>query len=434
MFLNLVPLLLVISYLMLSMLLFFAGPFDWPVKDDLSLLIFLVSVFFAIIVGYLFGIKKSRFDEKLFLIKKLDWKRVFKIGITASLVIFLPATYIYSNKFPWQFLEILRDQGTAYGEMLEGLAQENTGRKVVAFVRMIYFPWMFAIVPLVVLKWREMSKSQVGFFALFLFCQVIFSIMRGTDKEIADLMVLFCGAFLIKCGRLIYLKKLNLSFVKFFVFCLSIVFVLMIAFGLFSERKLSRLGSANEFCVAESAVVCADYSGPILSRLDDVNQFGIAMLAAYLSQGYYGLSIALNESFESTYGLGHSPVLISIYSNITGDDGLYERSFLYKMKDSGWDDKGVWSTMFPWIASDVGFPMTVVAMLFLSFLFSKSWVGAVKLDNDYAALVFVNLFLLFMYAPANNQLAQTADAYFGFWFWLIFWFMSKKKIIYTRID
>ena len=104
------------------------------------------------------------------------------------------------------------------------------------------------------------------------------------------------------------------------------------------------------------------------------------------------------------------------------------------MKDEGWDDKGVWSTMFPWIASDVGFPMTVAVMLFVSFLFSKSWIGAVKLDNDYAALVFVNLFLLFMYAPANNQLAQTADAYFGFWFWLIFWFMSKKKIIYTRID
>ena len=333
-----------------------------------------------------------------------------------------------------QFLEILRDQGAAYGEMLEGLAQENIGRKVVAFVRMIYFPWMFAIVPLVVLKWKEMSKIQVGFFALFLFCQIIFSIMRGTDKEIADLMVLFCGAFLIKCGRLIYLKKLNLSFVKFLLFCLGIAFVLVIAFSLFSERKLSRLGSTNEFCVAETAVVCADYSGPILSRLDDVNQFGIAMLAAYLSQGYYGLSIALSESFESTYGFGHSPVLISIYSSITGDDSLYERSFLYKMKDEGWDDKGVWSTMFPWIASDVGFPMTVAVMLFVSFLFSKSWIGAVKLDNDYAALVFVNLFLLFMYAPANNQLAQTADAYFGFWFWLIFWFMSKKKIIYTRID
>ena len=66
MFLNLVPLLLVISYLMLSMLLFFAGPFDWPVKDESSLLIFLVSVFFAIVVGYLFGIKKSIFEHVRF--------------------------------------------------------------------------------------------------------------------------------------------------------------------------------------------------------------------------------------------------------------------------------------------------------------------------------------------------------------------------------
>lgn len=134
------------------------------------------------------------------------------------------------------------------------------------------------------------------------------------------------------------------------------------ALTLFLDRKASRLGGEERVCIAET-VVCSDRTSVDSPRLS----FAAEMLSAYLAQGYYGLSLALNEDFTSTFGLGHSSFLMSAFSGLF-DATLYERSYMYKVSQAGWDDKAQWSTMLVWIASDVGFPLVPVFILILGFL------------------------------------------------------------------
>lgn len=427
MLLNFLPLLFVIAYLVMTVAFFFNGPFDWPVVDEARLIAFIISALAAISFGYFIGIKTKLSSGRNFVIRELNWRRTFKIGAISSIIIFIPATYVYTGKFPWEIITALQDQGDAYSQMLENLTQQSYGREIIAIFRVFFSPWIFAIVPIFILKWGKLNRNEVSLFSIYLICQTIFSLMRGTDKEVADLIIISMAALLIRRGRKIYRRMRRVRIAKKLIIFAAIMVIILAAFNLFSERKLSRLGSSNEFCIGEAKVVCADYTGPIMSVLSENQRFGVSMLIAYLSQGYYGLSIALEEKFESTYGLGHSPFLMSLYEGASGDRDLYQRGYMAKMSAHGWDDKGVWSSAFPWIASDVGFPATLFVVMLLSFLMARTWIDSIKLNDDFAAIVFVSLFVFFIYLPANNQLAQTGDAYLSFWVWMVFWLKSKRK-------
>jgi hypothetical protein len=150
----------------------------------------------------------------------------------------------------------------------------------------------------------------------------------------------------------------------------------------------------------------------------------------YLTQGYHGLSLALKnvDQAESTYGIGHSQALRRVYEAFTGDTSLYQRGYTYSLKRQNWDDASQWSTIFPWIANDVGFVPTIAIMALLALLWGRSWRDAVGAADDVAAIVFCFLFQLFMYVPANNQIAQTLDAYVGFVCWLLFWILTRSWI------
>ncbi len=58
-----------------------------------------------------------------------------------------------------------------------------------------------------------------------------------------------------------------------------------------------------------------------------------------------------------------------------------------------WSDNTEWSTIFPWLANDVGFTGSLIVVFFLGILFGKSWRDAAT-GNDFAAIVFCLLFQL----------------------------------------
>jgi hypothetical protein len=47
--------------------------------------------------------------------------------------------------------------------------------------------------------------------------------------------------------------------------------------------------------------------------------------------------------------------------------------------------------------------------------------------DDRAAIVFVMLFLMFIYLPANNQIGQSPDLSYTFVFWFALWKRGKRK-------
>ena len=415
------PLQLGMLYLGLTLMLFFFGPFEWPMSNGGVLLGFLLVSLLALSLGYTLGGYTQAPGCPL-----IHWRKCYRLGAFASIVLSFPSTYAYTGKWPWEVLSVLGDQGAAYQEMLKALQSNESGIRIyVALARGLFAPFVCCVIPFAILNWRSLRLLDILLLLGHIGAILVFSLMRGTDRETGDLLVFFGGSFMILVGQAcIRHRRFPFGAGKMFAATLLLMLLLFSTFALFLERKEARMGGNNVFCIAEG-VVCSQRS-PSDDPLSTKMNFALEMLTGYMAQGYYGLSLALKEDFTSTLGLGHSSFLMSNYSKVV-DDSLYQRSYLHKVDAAGWSDTAQWSTLFTWIASDVGFPLVPLVILVMGYLWGSAWKSALLNGSEAGALVFLFLTLSVLYMPANNQLTQTLDAYFAFVFWLVIWLKQRNR-------
>jgi hypothetical protein len=173
--------------------------------------------------------------------------------------------------------------------------------------------------------------------------------------------------------------------------------------------------------------LCADSEYPLFSLLDEQQTFAAAMAMSYFTQGYYGLAQALAlDDFRSTWGLGNLPFAMAAYTRLTGDEEFYKRSYTYRLRELGWSDEHHWSTMIPWIANDISFPMVPVLMLVIGGLFGGSWRDAVFARNDCGVIVFLIFMLMMAYLPANSQITLVPDHLFALIVWIFIWRYTRR--------
>ena len=81
---------------------------------------------------------------------------------------------------------------------------------------------------------------------------------------------------------------------------LTILF--MFFFYFFVERKLGRYGGViTRVCVGSDQDICITNSAINMVWLGDWGIFALGITAGYMSAGYYGLSLALDLDFQSSY-------------------------------------------------------------------------------------------------------------------------------------
>jgi hypothetical protein len=418
------PFRLMIAYLLSTIAIFVFGPVDWPIENWTTLIVFLSAVLGALWLGFRLGVQGAAATTEL-----RHWKRLVVIGSIATVVLMFPAAFIYTGKMPWQIFEALQDQSEAYLELQRNLNLTTLDdRAALAVIRAAVAPLALATIPLGIIHWRKLSSVLRVLVGAAILSNIVLSILRGTDREIADLVIVGFSAFLIVVARsLIGRKATLLSELKrrrLLIFLAVAVFA--IAAALFVDRKEQRVGDVDQVCVGDTPI-CANYDRPLSDQLDDRAKFALSMSALYFGQGYYGLSLALAKDFQTTWGLGHSLALMSYYSAFKGNEDLYERSYTFRLRDDGWSDLGQWSTMFPWIANDVGFPGVPFVVGLLGWIWGKSWKDAVFGKNEPAAIVFVFMMLMVFYMPANNQLTQTIDVYFAVVVWMLVWLRGRWR-------
>jgi hypothetical protein len=411
------PVLCAIFYLLSTFLLFLFGSFEWPVNNTGLLVFFLVVCALGMLVGFVFGAEISVSLEQSF-----EWRLFFRFGCVFSILLVAPSTYAYTGKWPWEVFSLIGSQGIAYKQMLEALELDQSGIRVyVSFVRGLTAPFVFCVIPFAVLRWKALNRVDVALLAGHVLAVLIFSFMRGTDRETGDLVfTLLIAAYMLKLRSNNFEHKVRSVPIKKFFLCILILIALVV----FIDRKEARMGGTDSFCIADG-LVCSRPSAesdPFFLKV----QFGLDMFSAYLSQGYYGLSLSLNEDFDSTYGVGHSSFLKSMYSRFS-DGSVQNRTYIEKISDLGWDARYQWSTIFPWIASDVGFPSVPLVVFLVFFLWGMAWTGSIRQKDDVSSVLFMLLAILVVYIPANNQLAQTLDGYLTFLFWLILFFFRVLK-------
>lgn len=405
------PLAVVMAYVAFTYFLFLASPFRWPVTNHMLLLLVLCAAMLCFALGFHWGASKPAAAGSALPIKTL----VFLGGILA-LTVLVPSARIYTGKWPWEIAAALADQTKAYLSIGEQLRDTQGQRGLIAFIRAATAPLILIGSTLGIIYWRNLgSLSRFLTLAAF-WTSINFSILRGTNREIVDTALLICSSFsIVAARRMMFNASSSATGAKVARFALLSVVILILLYFIifiFLERVNDRLGVQATLCIGESRI-CADFNAGVYQFLPYDISRAVGLIAAYLGQGYFGTSLALNEQFVSGLGLGHSPAILSIYQQYVGEAETAFSSYPYMLAYRNWDPAAQWSGMLTWIAADIGFSGAVITMGFFGYLYGRSWVSAVSARNDAAVALFCVLSLTMFYFPGNFQLAIYIDGYAG---------------------
>jgi hypothetical protein len=422
------PIRLVLFYVAATVFAFVFGPFDWPIDNWTTLFGFLAATMFALWLGFRRAAARTAAGTSF-----VGWRRVIWLGAPASLIILFVAAPVYTGRTPWEVLDALRDQGAAYRSLQDQLELTAGSRGPIALARILTWPLVFAVFPLGLLHWAEMTTRLRLLMLATIGSIAVSSILRGTDREIADMVAVGGATGLVVLARKIVHDGITLRSVlrRYSVAIVISLVVLGVAVSLFAQRKVERYQDVNALCLAGNDntpnELCADLEHPWFSLLDERAGFTAAMSMAYFTQGYFGLALALSlDDFRSTWGLGNAPFAMAAYTRWTGDEDLYKRSYTYRLREIGWSDEHRWSTMFPWIANDISFTMVPILMLLIGGLFGGSWRDAVFARNDCGVVVFTILMLMMAYLPANSQITLVPDHLFALIVWIFIWRYTRR--------
>jgi hypothetical protein len=423
------PLLIIFGYVVSTFILFLAWPINWPIYywSDWLRLIGYVSLCFAIIAAAMLigsaGATRVR--------APLPYLPVLLVaGAVAAALLLIPASFAYTGRGPWEVIDALRDQGGAYRRLQIQLFATEGHRNMIVALRVLAAPLTFAVLPLGVIHWRTIGIAGRAAVVVAVLTSVNFSILRGTDKEIADLFIAGSAGALVAYGRNRALGRGGWEIVRRFwkPAIVALLFVYL-AQGLFTERKQERLGgfvSRTAICINASSI-CADLDNPWISWLPLRQRFGATMFILSTSSGYYGLELALEKPFESSFGVGHSPAALSIYEALTDDPTPHLKTFTYRNGADGWSDDNYWSTLVTWIANDVGFLGALPVLALVGYLWGLWWREAAAGMSDPAAVLFVEATTMMFYFPANDQVLGSYDGYTVIFVWLLVWLWHRTR-------
>jgi hypothetical protein len=424
-----IPLMLVLGYVLATFLLFLLWPINWPIYyfSDWVRLVGYVTLCFAVIGGATFygSAGETRVAAPLPLLQ------IFLLsgaGVAAALL--EPSSYAYTGKKIWEVMDALRNQGAAYHQLQIQLVATTGQRNTFVIIRALTSPLTYAVLPLGIVRWRTIGWSGRLSVLMAVACSVIFSIMRGTDKEIADLFVIGVSAAFVSYGRNRTLGAKGFEiFRRYWKPAVVALLFFWVAQGLFTTRKDERLGgyvSRTTVCANDSHI-CADLDNPLIAWLPQRQKFGLTIFILSTCSGYYGLELALEKPFYSTYGAGHSPAALSAYEVATGDPTLHLQTFTYRNGADHWSDENYWSTLMTWIANDVGFGGTIPVLALIAYCWGRWWREAAAGLSDPAAVLFSLTTMMMVYLPANNQVLASYDGYVVFAVWISIWLWHRSR-------
>ncbi|WP_207240174.1 hypothetical protein [Pseudomonas sp. MPR-LB3] len=437
------PLLLVEAYLLFGLWLFFFGPIYWPLENQAEFLgfIFLYHVFF--ITGYMLQssfftkkqgleptLKYTSTDDNIFL--RHFWLILF-LAFATNIILHrnttLSNSYIPDNFFsnlyrglvlPWEARAFYASEASTIGFVRN---------PYITAITLFTGPFKYMLLPGLVFYWHALSNTQ----------------------KIAGMLVLTIPLL---TGVIASLSVINFSYVFIITTCLGVLVASNKSQGVISTIKQRKfflaflafmlLFSFWQFYSVKSAhspyQVIIENSKP--QSINYLKQKGIAFksedpgaeksniidiyekLTSYMVQGYYGMSISLDEDFQSSYGIGHSVFLQKTFAQHLGID-VRDKTFPHKITEK-WDEFVYWHSFYTYIANDVGFWGVAVIMLILGAYFSYVYLSAVLQDNFYAKMLLPLFGILFLYIPANNQIFGFLESMSSFWILTLLFILSKK--------
>jgi hypothetical protein len=422
------PLGIVFAYVVATFLLFLTWPIDWPIYTFANWvrLVAYVSLCLAVLGGAAY--RGSAGPTRV--VTPLPYLAVLlPLGALAAALLLIPSSVVYTGLHPWELLDALKDQGEAYRRTQQQLFLTSGERDNIVAMRTAIAPLTYAILPLGIIRWNSIGWVGRASVVVIVATAIVFSILRGTDKELADLFVVGIASAFVTAGRAMAAGNTGGQLVRrtWKLAAIAVLFLLF-AQSLFTERKGERLGgyvSRTSVC-ANNSRICADLDNPLISWLPLRQRFGVTFFILSTCSGYYGLELAMEKPFDTSYGLGHSPATLAVYESVTGNLTLHKRTYTYRNGADGWSEEYYWSTLIAWIANDVGFAGAVLVLALIGFMWGKWWREAAAGMSDPAAVLFALSTTMIFYLPANNQVLASYEGYPIFIVWIATWLWHRS--------
>lgn len=428
------PLFFICFYILFTLSMTFWGPIEYFDYNYLSTIIYMLLIIIFIFMGYFLSVLiikkkinsasyiKSGKENTSFKNKKII--KIVKISIIIALV--LEVLLFIDNILTFRILGFgdlisrVINVGDTYKEVLQ-LQRETTGKNaLVQIITLFGITKQIAIVGAYYYrKELYLYKKVVYFFLAILLLNTL--AFNGQQKLFADLFIYFLSITYIKHIQLGL--KINKKRIIVLISLLIIAFIFI---------QLSRADAYGYSFSSFSNAYFKYNNDHFFYLLGDSVGGGLASIIYYFSGGYYGLSKSIMLPFEWTYGIGNSIALSSYMTQYLGVPFMGDYTYLARAESiTGYPALQYWSTIFPWLASDFTFAGTLVVFFFISWLYAKTWIESIKMNNILSMMLFTRLNIMWAFLPANNQLMQTRESAIATLVLFFMWFVYHKKTNFT---
>lgn len=424
------PLFFFQAYLGLSVVLFFFGPWPWPVQNPEALLVFLLASQLCFLLGYLAAALVPSPGSVVLDVTKL--RRYFDLCLLVSLALSVPTSLARTGSALPDIFFGLSDPGQAYLDNYNRLLDGN------AFVWAEYLRILLAVpitstFPLLVYLWGSLGWGRRLLGAGVVIFHMCIYMATGTNKGIADVIITlplllvlasWAGGIRLQVFRPRYLLLFILAFALFLEF--------------FSAGQVGRIGGVGQSGVlpAGQVVVQADRrNGEYAALLSPPLMVTYESLTRYMGQGYYAFASSMDLDSPSTFGFGHSMFLGRNMDSLLGTRYFTENSLPSVLEQrKGWSMMMLWHSLYTWLVSDFGLGGTLFLMGVFGFLLSLGWYRCLHRQGVIWLTMVYMMLILFYYTPANNQLFQIGETTSAFAMALLWLILSGERLFYQRGD
>lgn len=412
-------------YLISTVLFFILGPVRWPTMNEFWLYAMVISFQFILGIGYFYGMRtrmvihSGKLNSFYFVIKHFNL-----ICITAVLLNLLYLIRIYLLLPALSIKEIILLGVSNRGLLYQSINKITTssidmfGGRELAIAIALCGPITVAVLPLLVVYYKRLNTSSKVFGFIAIGTQILLAISTGRNEGLFSLGIIFLSALILQKRYIRKLSKLD----KFkLISSLFIIIILLIQF--FSSTMLNRTQGSYSIGLKNIPInTISQHKNELLRKIEAT----IIYLDIYLTEGYYGMSLASTLPWEPTFGFGYSSYLRDNIEEYLGFD-IRSRTFMKRAEIYGWDASANWHTAYTWLANDFHWIGVFIIMFFLGKLIAMVYKDAYANQNPIAIVLFSLLIMFVFFIPANNKVFAQADTFTAFWFCLIVWTITKKS-------
>jgi len=424
-------------YLISVIILYILGPLDWRTENPFFLYMFLFIAQGLLYLGfsitmkrlYLNSVKNEQQveDEKVLLIGHKAVLEYLKIFIVINLI--LTCLYLMRNTGLSSF-----SISQIYENIQRGLTSANTqysakfstdivfGGSILAPIITLMSPLTWPVIPLSLVYYKKLGLTNKVLTILTIFFEAARWISTGTNKGVIDLILIFLAVIFIKQWQKGYEAKVKRTSKMNMRFRSSVIIIIcmVMGFSVFENNISSRLNENYDTVSLITGMTEVNLKAPLMMISPQSLQPILIYSTQYLTQGYYGLSLALDEPFVPMFGVGNSYFLIKKFQDLLNID-IWQYTYQARIAYKGWDPFVNWHSIYMWLANDISFLGVLILMYFFGKYFAVVTFKCIVYKDPIASAVFCLILLCFFYLPCNNQILSSPITFMAFLGLNAFW-------------